>query len=181
MYISIFLSRDLQDRYLGSVQSRRVPRLTNTFGSPHWMAPETFDGKGVYDEKIDIYAFAILLWELLTLDIPYKTMDITQIIAKVVMNDLRPEIPGNCPQPLREIIEKSTAQLTLEKTEVILSNPNCSIEEIECCWDEFEKIQLENPLDLKCFFSFVSSDTTKLRCSWNSSNEMRKIHPFRSC
>ena len=39
--------------------------LMSSVGSPFWCAPEIFLGK-VYNEKVDVYSYAILLWELHT-------------------------------------------------------------------------------------------------------------------
>jgi serine/threonine protein kinase len=40
-------------------------------GSPVWAAPEVMRGEP-YTEKLDIYSFAIVMWELLNRDEPYK-------------------------------------------------------------------------------------------------------------
>ena len=34
-------------------------------GTPEWMAPEMFE-KGTRDRSVDLYSFAVILWELLT-------------------------------------------------------------------------------------------------------------------
>lgn len=39
-------------------------------GSPRYMAPEVMEGKG-YSLKVDVYSFAIVLYELCTLEIPF--------------------------------------------------------------------------------------------------------------
>lgn len=40
-------------------------------GTPLWMAPEVL-AKQPYDEKCDIYSFGVVVWELLTLESPFK-------------------------------------------------------------------------------------------------------------
>jgi hypothetical protein len=80
-------------------------KMTGNVGTPHWMAPEVLAGSGVYDEKVDVYAFAIVLWELLVKKLPYTGMESTEIVAQVAMNDIRPPIPPTCPAPLRALIE----------------------------------------------------------------------------
>lgn len=47
------------------------------------MSPELLLGKG-YDEKVDVYSFAICLWECLTGQIPFEGVSIEQLIYLVV-------------------------------------------------------------------------------------------------
>lgn len=61
-------------------------------GTPMWMAPEIIMGKK-YTEKADVYAFGIILWEILTRLEPYEDKEPMQIVVEVVNNDLRPTIP----------------------------------------------------------------------------------------
>ena len=37
--------------------------LTQVVGNPYWMAPEMMNGK-VYDEKVDVFSFGIILCEV---------------------------------------------------------------------------------------------------------------------
>jgi len=60
-------------------------------GTPMWMAPEIITGKK-YTEKADVYAFGIILWEILTRDEPYEEKEPMQIVVEVVNDDLRPTI-----------------------------------------------------------------------------------------
>jgi GAF domain-containing protein len=61
-------------------------------GTPMWMAPEIIMGKK-YTEKADVYAFGIILWEVLTRLEPYDDKEPMQIVVEVVNNNLRPTIP----------------------------------------------------------------------------------------
>jgi len=62
-------------------------------GTPMWMAPEVITGKK-YTEKADVYAFGIILWEILTRSEPYEDKETMQIVVEVVNDDLRPTIPA---------------------------------------------------------------------------------------
>ncbi|XP_023537262.1 uncharacterized protein LOC111798390 [Cucurbita pepo subsp. pepo] len=66
-------------------------------GTLPWMAPELLSGKSnMVTEKIDVYSFGIVMWELLTGDEPYSDMHCASIIGGIVHNSLRPEIPTWC-------------------------------------------------------------------------------------
>ncbi|KDP43823.1 hypothetical protein JCGZ_23031 [Jatropha curcas] len=66
-------------------------------GTLPWMAPELLSGKShMVTEKIDVYSFGIVMWELLTGEEPYAGMHCASIIGGIVNNSLRPEIPTWC-------------------------------------------------------------------------------------
>ncbi|CAK9156649.1 unnamed protein product [Ilex paraguariensis] len=66
-------------------------------GTLPWMAPELLSGKSnMVTEKIDVYSFGIVMWELLTGDEPYADMHCASIIGGIVNNTLRPQIPTWC-------------------------------------------------------------------------------------
>jgi serine/threonine protein kinase len=64
-------------------------------GTPMWMAPEIIIGKQ-YTEKADVYAFGIILWEILTRLEPYEDKEPMQIVVEVVNDGLRPTLPDEC-------------------------------------------------------------------------------------
>ncbi|OAY76611.1 Serine/threonine-protein kinase HT1 [Ananas comosus] len=74
-------------------------------GTYRWMAPEMIKHKP-YGHKVDVYSFGLLLWEMVTGKIPYEDMTPVQAAFAVVDKNLRPEIPSNCPAPVRALIEQ---------------------------------------------------------------------------
>jgi serine/threonine protein kinase len=46
------------------------------------MAPELFQ-KRQYDEKVDVFAFGALLWEIVMREVPFDGLDAADIRAKV--------------------------------------------------------------------------------------------------
>ena len=49
-----------------------------------------------YTEKADVYAFGIILWEILTRLEPYEEKEPMQIVVEVVNDGLRPTLPAEC-------------------------------------------------------------------------------------
>lgn len=83
--------------------------LTKSLGTPYWMAPELFLGESSYSNKVDVYSYGIILWELVNRQTPYNGMDVPEMITKIITNDIRPEMnsqnPG-CSKSFRRLIEK---------------------------------------------------------------------------
>lgn len=73
-------------------------------GTPCYMAPELFDRK-FYDEKIDVFAFGTVVWEIYTQKIPYFNCDAIEIKQKVTKGEEL--ICGNIvPKQIINLIEK---------------------------------------------------------------------------
>ena len=63
--------------------SRRRNSQMSIAGTPEFMAPEIF-ANGVYDEKVDFYAFGMCILELITKKVPYSECNsIRDIYTKV--------------------------------------------------------------------------------------------------
>lgn len=58
--------------------------LTKAVGTPQWMAPELIHAKA-YDESVDVYSYGVVLWEMVTEEVPYDRMDSYQIIYALSM------------------------------------------------------------------------------------------------
>lgn len=77
--------------------------MTTKVGTPHWMAPELFTNQK-YDYKIDVYAYGMLLWEILTHSSPFKGKTALEIMDIVVNHNQRLSIPLLTPSPLKKLI-----------------------------------------------------------------------------
>jgi serine/threonine protein kinase len=67
----------------------RTRTQSQTGGSLLWAAPEMFRGDPATKET-DIYAFGVVMWELVTSELPYEDQSIEQIARLVMVNKLRP-------------------------------------------------------------------------------------------
>ncbi|MCL7049248.1 hypothetical protein MKW94_000542 [Papaver nudicaule] len=72
-----------------------------------WIAPEELLGShfGV-TEKVDIFSFGIVLWELYTEKVPYAEMDDDTLLDRFKTGKLRPDIPDLCPGNWRKLMKQ---------------------------------------------------------------------------
>lgn len=89
----------------GMVRIKNEGPATGLVGTAHWMAPEVLMSSPTYNQKVDSYSFGILLWELLTGEMPYYGMNPVQFISTVI-DGQRPQLPDDTPIKLRELIVK---------------------------------------------------------------------------
>ncbi|XP_038703752.1 uncharacterized protein LOC119999973 isoform X2 [Tripterygium wilfordii] len=76
-------------------------------GTLPWMAPELLNGSSSrVSEKVDVFSFAISMWEILTGEEPYANMHCGAIIGGIVKNTLRPTIPECCDPEWRKLMEQ---------------------------------------------------------------------------
>ncbi|KAK8602656.1 hypothetical protein V6N13_084863 [Hibiscus sabdariffa] len=76
-------------------------------GTLPWMAPELLNGgSNKVSEKVDVFSFGIVLWEILTGEEPYANMHYGAIIGGIVSNTLRPTIPSFCDPEWRKLMEQ---------------------------------------------------------------------------
>ncbi|KAF6147620.1 hypothetical protein GIB67_031611 [Kingdonia uniflora] len=76
-------------------------------GTLPWMAPELLNGSSsLVSEKVDVFSFGIVMWELLTGEEPYADLHYGAIIGGIVSNTLRPPVPESCDVEWRSLMEK---------------------------------------------------------------------------
>lgn len=84
------------------ISASRRSGQTESVGTFQYMAPEI--GKGVYGKGIDVYALGIILYELLTGEVPFDGESSQEIIMKHLTDD--PDL-SNIPQPYRDVIQRA--------------------------------------------------------------------------
>ncbi|CAI9097168.1 OLC1v1033532C1 [Oldenlandia corymbosa var. corymbosa] len=85
--------------------------MTAETGTYRWMAPELYSTvtlrqgeKKHYNNKVDVYSFGIVLWELLTNRMPFDGMSNLQAAYAAAFKQERPSIPEDIPTDLAFII-----------------------------------------------------------------------------
>jgi len=84
------------------ISASRRSGQTESVGTFQYMAPEI--GKGIYGKGIDIYALGIILYEVLTGEVPFDGESSQEIIMKHLTDD--PDLSG-VPQPYRDVIQRA--------------------------------------------------------------------------
>ena len=74
-------------------------------GTPHWMAPEIMKGN-VYQEASDIFSYGMILWEIVTFEIPYYGLSQYQILGIVADCKKIVEVPKKINPVLLKIIKQ---------------------------------------------------------------------------
>jgi serine/threonine protein kinase len=83
--------------------------MSGKIGTVRYMAPECLLEKH-YNQKVDTYSWAILFWQMLTLEKPYGGLNKDDHEAFVCRKGYRPKLNPKWPNSLKVLIKKSWAQ-----------------------------------------------------------------------
>jgi serine/threonine protein kinase len=80
-------------------------KMTIAAGTCHWMAPEVYMG-GEYDEKVDVYSYAMILFEIICREIPFEDEE-PCAVGRLTVQGQRPDmeaVPPDCPRELYDLM-----------------------------------------------------------------------------
>lgn len=72
--------------------------------NPSWLAPEILNSQP-YTKAVDIYAFGIICWEVLTRKKPWHDIQWIALIQENIVSGERPKIPSYCSRKLTKLIQ----------------------------------------------------------------------------
>lgn len=101
--------------------SREVTKASMTCdqGSDRWMAPERFKSTK-YNEKCDVYSWAIILWEVLARKKPYHDIDMNlEKFLQAVSNGARLTLIQNCPHEIKLLLNKCWSKDLIERPSIV--------------------------------------------------------------
>ncbi|CAF3614917.1 unnamed protein product [Rotaria sp. Silwood1] len=102
-------------------------------GTSAWMAPEVIK-KELCSEKIDVWSFGIILWEMVTCAVPYNNIDPIAVMWGVAKGTLKLPIPSSIPECFKSLMtmcwnqqpsnrpsfQQIIKHLDIKKSEIIL-------------------------------------------------------------
>ena len=91
------------DVSMNSIKRRPV----SCIGTPGYIAPEVLQASvcNPYDEKSDVFSFGMILYELMTLDPPYKSKKNAFMISKAILNGDKPHIDDDISDMYDELVD----------------------------------------------------------------------------
>jgi serine/threonine-protein kinase len=104
------ISRILEDGE--AYATRKLTRTGTIVGTPIYMSPEQAMGEAEQDERVDVYAVGVLLYEMLSGTVPHDGENYGQILAHVLSGTPIPlelHVPGIDPA-LAEIVHRAFAR-----------------------------------------------------------------------
>ncbi len=75
-------------------------------GTLRYMCPEVACG-GIYGKPCDVYSFALVAWEILTLEKPYAPMTPQILIEQVYRQHQRPKVKKKWPAELQNLLHRA--------------------------------------------------------------------------
>lgn len=95
----------------------RLTEVGTRVGTPLYMSPEQATGDGVIDGRTDVYATGCVLYEMLAGQPPVTGSSAQQILARLVIDEIRPlrEIRGTVPRHVEAAVAVALAKLPADR------------------------------------------------------------------
>ena len=101
------------DSHAGEDLNTAVTQATATGGQAKgtaaYMAPELLEAN-IFTQKTDVYAFGLIIWEVLTGEIPWAGLNGMQIGMKLLAQNARPPVPDGAPDDLVQLMTRCWAR-----------------------------------------------------------------------
>lgn len=89
-------------------ETQNLTRTGAVIGTPAYMSPEQFTGMREVDHRTDIYAVAVVLYQMLSGRLPYDENTYERLILKVVTEGPTPlrQVAPDLPEPVLALVER---------------------------------------------------------------------------
>jgi serine/threonine-protein kinase len=99
-------------------------------GTPAYMSPEQVEARPDIDARADVFAFGVMLFELLTGELPFKGESVLALAAARLYSDapsavsVRPEIPVGISQVVQHCLARDPTQRYVDASEIAVDLSN---------------------------------------------------------
>jgi len=93
-------------------QNLRLTRTGAVMGTPYYMSPEQIRDSAEIDQRTDVYAFGVILYETLTGRVPFDGESYSSLVLQIATGTpapIRQVLPG-LPEGLERVIQKAMAR-----------------------------------------------------------------------
>ncbi len=114
--LNVLLNKDYQAKLADFGLSKIKVSTSQTHnagiaGTTQWIAPELFsEDKPRYTQACDVYSFAMVLWELMSRQVPFHEIGNKGLIPFRVTQGKREVIPANSPESLKVLLVRCWSQ-----------------------------------------------------------------------
>ncbi|MEK7723376.1 MAG: bifunctional serine/threonine-protein kinase/formylglycine-generating enzyme family protein [Acidobacteriota bacterium] len=84
--------------------AKNTTQSTNVSGTYSYLPPEAFDGK--FSEKTDLWAVSIILYQLLTGNLPFPQKELSELIGAIMFKPAE-SLPSNFPPIFQQFLDKA--------------------------------------------------------------------------
>jgi len=94
--------KELKDEFR---EGQNQYHATKKTGTPRYMAPEVFSEAGLYGLPADVYSFVLILWEVMSLRLPFNGLSADEHSVSTYVKKLRPKINKSWPNAMKRLIK----------------------------------------------------------------------------
>jgi len=97
---------------LGDEESQRLTRSGVAMGTPYYMSLEQMSGNRDIDQRVDVYAMGVILYEAIAGQLPYSADSVSALAIRVLTTAAIPlaQLRADLPEGLADVVMKAIAR-----------------------------------------------------------------------